>query len=40
MVMYCYPKKRYYVATGFGNTTIDDAIAKCKHGIGGEHEAK
>jgi hypothetical protein len=28
-------QKLYGPAIGFGNTTIDDAIAKCKHGIGG-----
>lgn len=26
-------QKLYGPAIGFGNTTIDDAIAKCKHGI-------
>lgn len=31
-------QKLYGPAIGFGNTTIDDAIAKCKHGIGGEHD--
>lgn len=30
-------QKLYGPAIAFGNTTIDDAIDKCKKGIGGDH---